>query len=69
MKQEKISAWTMKGLINVIRSFGLSTISNSLDNFDDDDDGEQKDEEITSEWQAKAAAYGIFNNVAKLGSK
>uniref|UniRef100_A0A2N9J0R4 Mechanosensitive ion channel MscS domain-containing protein n=1 Tax=Fagus sylvatica TaxID=28930 RepID=A0A2N9J0R4_FAGSY len=41
MKQEKISAWTMKG----------------------------KDEEITSEWQAKAAAYGIFNNVAKPGSK
>uniref|UniRef100_A0A2N9GW28 Mechanosensitive ion channel MscS domain-containing protein n=1 Tax=Fagus sylvatica TaxID=28930 RepID=A0A2N9GW28_FAGSY len=68
MKQEKISAWTMKGLINVIRSSGLSTISNSLDNFDDDD-GEQKDEEITSEWQAKAAAYGIFNNVAKPGSK
>jgi hypothetical protein len=26
MKQEKISAWTMKGLINVIRSSGLSTI-------------------------------------------
>ncbi|GMY36385.1 mechanosensitive ion channel protein 10-like [Fagus crenata] len=68
MKQEKISAWTMKGLINVIRSSGLSTISNSLDNFDDDD-GEQKDEEITSEWQAKAAAYGMFNNVAKPGSK
>uniref|UniRef100_A0A2N9J0B9 Uncharacterized protein n=1 Tax=Fagus sylvatica TaxID=28930 RepID=A0A2N9J0B9_FAGSY len=50
------------------KSSGLSTISNSLDNFDDDD-GEQKDEEITSEWQAKAAAYGIFNNVAKPGSK
>jgi hypothetical protein len=44
----------MKGLINVIRSSG-----NSLD----------KDEEITSEWQAKAAAYGIVNNVAKAGSK
>jgi hypothetical protein len=68
MKQEKISAWTMKGLINVIRSFGLSTISNSLDSYDDDD-SEQKDEEITSEWQAKAAAYQIFNNVGKSGSK
>ena len=68
MKQEKISAWTMKGLINVIRSFGLSTISNSLDSYDDDDN-EQKDEEITSEWQAKATAYQIFNNVAKSGNK
>ena len=68
MKQEKISAWTMKGLINVIRSSRLSTISNSLDSYDDDD-SEQKDEEITSEWQANAAAYRIFNNVAKSGSK
>ncbi|GMY36393.1 mechanosensitive ion channel protein 10-like [Fagus crenata] len=68
MKQEKISTWTMKGLINVIRSSGLSTISNSLDSYDDDD-SEQKDKEITSEWQAKAAAYRIFNNVAKSGSK
>ena len=41
---------------------------NSLDSYDDDD-SEQKDEEITSEWQAKAAAYRIFNNVAKSGSK
>uniref|UniRef100_A0A2N9F906 Uncharacterized protein n=1 Tax=Fagus sylvatica TaxID=28930 RepID=A0A2N9F906_FAGSY len=68
IKQEKISAWTMKGLINVIRSSGLSTISNALDSYDDDD-SEQKDEEITSEWQAKAAAYRIFNNVAKSSSK
>lgn len=68
MKQEKISAWTMKGLINVIRESGLSTISNTLDSYDTDD-GEQKDEEITSEWEAKAAAYRIFHNVAKPGSK
>ncbi|KAE7998485.1 hypothetical protein FH972_003028 [Carpinus fangiana] len=69
MKQEKISAWTMKGLISVIGSSGLSTISNTLDNVDDDDEGEQKDEQITSEWEAQAAAYRIFNNVAKCGSK
>ncbi|XP_050270121.1 mechanosensitive ion channel protein 10-like [Quercus robur] len=68
MKQEKISAWTMKGLINVIRDSGLSTISNTLDSYDTDD-GEQRDEEITSEWEAKAAAYRIFHNVAKPGSK
>ncbi|KAB1209423.1 Mechanosensitive ion channel protein 10 [Morella rubra] len=68
MKQEKVSAWTMKGLINVIRSSGLSTISNTLQSVDDDE-GEQKDEEITSEWEAKAAAYRVFHNVAKPGSK
>ncbi|KAJ0090608.1 hypothetical protein Patl1_13550 [Pistacia atlantica] len=68
MKQEKVSAWTMKGLINVISGSGLSTISNALDNYEDEE-GEQKDKEITSEWEAKAAAYQIFRNVAKPRSK
>lgn len=66
MKQEKVSAWIMKGLIDVIRSSGLSTISpQSVD----EDESEQKDNEITSEWKAKAAAYRIFSNVAKPGNK
>ncbi|KAF8401064.1 hypothetical protein HHK36_014367 [Tetracentron sinense] len=69
MKQEKVSAWTMKGLIHVIRSSGLSTISNTLDESVDDEGGEQKDKEITSEWEAKAAAIQIFRNVAKPGCK
>ncbi|XP_072992548.1 mechanosensitive ion channel protein 10-like [Typha latifolia] len=64
MNQEKVSAWTMRGLINVIRTSGLSTISNTIDNFDEEC-GEQKDKEINSEWEAKAAAYRIFKNVAK----
>ncbi|XWS70074.1 hypothetical protein CRYUN_Cryun03dG0017800 [Craigia yunnanensis] len=68
MKQEKISAWTMKGLINVISGSGLSTIANYIDDVDDEEN-EQKDKEITSEWEAKAAAYRIFKNVAKPGSK
>ncbi|KAJ4708804.1 Mechanosensitive ion channel protein [Melia azedarach] len=68
MKQEKISAWTMKGLINVISGSGLSTISNRLETYADKE-GEKKDKEITSEWEAKAAAYQIFGNVAKPGSK
>ncbi|KAK0571495.1 hypothetical protein LWI29_017114 [Acer saccharum] len=68
MKQEKISAWTMKGLVNVISGSGLSTISNTLENYDDEE-GEQKDKEITSEWEAKVAAYQIFRNVAKHGRK
>ena len=69
IKQEKISAWTMRGLIEVIQSSGLSTISNALDDSVDDDVTEQKDKEITSEWEAKAAAYRIFKNVARPGSK
>ncbi|KAJ4708810.1 Mechanosensitive ion channel protein [Melia azedarach] len=68
IKQEKISAWTMKGLINVISGSGLSTISNTLESYADEE-GEQKDKEITSEWEAKAAGYQIFRNVAKPGSK
>ncbi|KAF6140559.1 hypothetical protein GIB67_035586 [Kingdonia uniflora] len=68
MKQEKVSAWTMKGLINVISNTGLTTISNTIDQLDYER-GEQKDKEITSEWEAKAAAYRIFRNVAKQGSK
>ncbi|XP_038878911.1 mechanosensitive ion channel protein 10-like [Benincasa hispida] len=68
MKQEKISAWTMRGLINVIRSSGLSTISNTIENFKEEEN-EQKDKEINSEWEARAAAYQIFRNVAKPGSK
>ncbi|KAJ7979268.1 Mechanosensitive ion channel protein [Quillaja saponaria] len=68
MKQGRVSAWTMKGLINVIRNSRLSTISNTLEDIDEED-GEQKDEEITSEWAAKAAAYRIFRNLAKPGNK
>lgn len=66
MKQEKVSAWTMKGLINVIRSFGLSTTSYESD---DEEESEKKDKEITTEWEARAAAYQIFRNVAKPGNK
>ncbi|XP_065014561.1 mechanosensitive ion channel protein 10-like isoform X3 [Musa acuminata AAA Group] len=68
MKHEKVSAWTMKGLINVISSSGLSTISNTIECFDEEA-SEQMDKEITSEWEAKAAAYRIFKNVAKPGYK
>ncbi|KAE9587673.1 hypothetical protein Lal_00021888 [Lupinus albus] len=66
MKQDKVSALTMKSLVNVIRTSGLSTISNTLESVDEE---EQEDKEITSEWEAKAAAYRIFKNVAKPGNK
>ncbi|TKY72847.1 Mechanosensitive ion channel protein 10 [Spatholobus suberectus] len=67
MKQEKVSAWTMKGLINVIRSSGLSTISYTPESANEDE-SDQKDNEITSEREAEAAAKQIFRNVAKQGN-
>ncbi|KAK9131346.1 hypothetical protein Sjap_011833 [Stephania japonica] len=66
MNAKKVSAWTMKGLIGVITNSSLSTISDAIDDADDEG-SEQK--EITCEVDAKAAAYQIFKNVAKLGSK
>ncbi|KAI6679712.1 hypothetical protein NL676_033593 [Syzygium grande] len=68
IKQDKVSAWTMKGLINVISMSGLSTLAESLEQSDDEE-AKQQDREITNEWEARAAAYQIFRNVAKPGSK
>ncbi|XP_068658791.1 mechanosensitive ion channel protein 10-like [Aristolochia californica] len=69
MKQEKVSALTMKRLVNTITSSRLWTIANTLDEVVYEDGNEQKDTEITSEWEANAAAYQIFRNVAKPGTK
>ncbi|XAR67115.1 hypothetical protein NMG60_11013551 [Bertholletia excelsa] len=69
MKQEKISAWTMKGLIKVIQGSGLYTISGTLDDSDNDEGTEQKGKEITSEWEANVAAKRVFKNVARPGVK
>ncbi|MED6115380.1 hypothetical protein PIB30_089903 [Stylosanthes scabra] len=67
MKQEKVSAWTMKHLIDAVTNSGLSTISNSLDESFYDGSTEQTDKEITNEMEATAAAYIIFRNVAAPG--
>lgn len=69
MKQEKVSAWTMKMLVDVISNSGLSTISSSLDESDYYGNNEQVDKEITNEMEAIAAAYHIYRNVAQPGSK
>ncbi|XP_063946845.1 mechanosensitive ion channel protein 10 isoform X2 [Daucus carota subsp. sativus] len=69
MKQEKVSAWTMKMLVDVISNSGLSTISDSLDESDYYGNNEQVDKEITNEMEAIAAAYHIYRNVAQPGSK
>ena len=67
MKQEKVSAWTMRVLIEAVGASGLSTISNTLD---ESINGKNKtDKEITNEMEAVAAAYDIFNNVAQPNHK
>ncbi|CAH8286022.1 unnamed protein product [Eruca vesicaria subsp. sativa] len=63
MKQEKVSAWTMRVLIEAVGASGLSTISNTLDECSNEKD--KTDKEITNEMEAVAAAYDIFNNVAQ----
>ncbi|PON95952.1 hypothetical protein TorRG33x02_082000 [Trema orientale] len=68
MKQEKVSAWTMKVLIDAVTSSGLSTISNQLDELENGP-AKRTDKEITSEMEATAAAFHIFRNVAQPGAK
>ncbi|PRQ28021.1 putative mechanosensitive ion channel MscS [Rosa chinensis] len=67
IKQEKVSSWTLKVLMDAVTSSGLSTISHTLDGIEDLN--EQRDKEITSEMEATAAAHDIFLNVAPPGSK
>ena len=61
MKREKVSACTMKTLINAVKNSGLSTISNSQD------ESLGYGEEITNATEATATAYHIFRNVAAPG--
>ncbi|KAF8096520.1 hypothetical protein N665_0307s0048 [Sinapis alba] len=63
MKQEKVSAWTMRVLIEAVGASGLSTISNTLD--ESTNRKKRADKEITNEMEAVAVAYDIFNNVAQ----
>ncbi|KAI3411585.1 uncharacterized protein J3R85_017760 [Psidium guajava] len=69
MEREKVSAWTMKMLVDAVTNSGLSTLSNTLDEDADDGGVEQADKEITNEMEARAAAYHIFINVAQPGCK
>ncbi|XP_010047384.2 mechanosensitive ion channel protein 10 [Eucalyptus grandis] len=69
IKKEKISAWTMKMLIDAVKFSGLSTLSNTLDESIDYGGVEQAHKEITNEREAMAAAYHIFNNVAQPNCK
>ncbi|KAJ4830844.1 hypothetical protein Tsubulata_028534 [Turnera subulata] len=55
-------------LVVEMTNSGLSTISNTLESFDDEG-AEQTDKEITNEMEATLAAYRIFRNVAQPGCK
>lgn len=57
------SAWSVKRLVNYVMKSGLTTISNTVDQF------REAESEITSEWEAKNCAQRIFKNVAKPGAK
>ncbi|CAI9285407.1 unnamed protein product [Lactuca saligna] len=68
MKREKVSAWTMKMLVDTISNSGLSTFSGELEESAYYGEGiGSADKEITSEMEAIAAAYHIFRNVAQPG--
>ncbi|KAK9050193.1 hypothetical protein SSX86_002548 [Deinandra increscens subsp. villosa] len=67
MKREKVSAWTMKMLVDMISNSGLSTFSGELEESAYDRPSESADKEISSEMEAIAAAYHIFRNVAQPG--
>ncbi|KAK2355290.1 mechanosensitive ion channel protein [Trifolium repens] len=56
------SVWSVKRLVNYVRSSGLSTISRTVDDFGN------SESEISSEWEARSCAQKIFNNVAKPGA-
>ncbi|XP_060207772.1 mechanosensitive ion channel protein 10-like [Lycium barbarum] len=61
--QSKTSAWSVKRLANYVRFFGLSTISESVDEFGN------TETEITSEMEARNWSRKIFKNVANRGAK
>ncbi|KAL1531337.1 mechanosensitive ion channel protein 10-like isoform X2 [Salvia divinorum] len=67
IKREKVSAWTMGGLMNVIRNSDLLTMSEILDESVEDGGGGKV--MITTEVEARGAANAIFKRVAKHGHK
>ncbi|KAF9600450.1 hypothetical protein IFM89_009365 [Coptis chinensis] len=66
MNQTNISAWNMKRLMNIVRHGFMSTLDEQIVNNNCEDESAMM---IRSEYEAKAAAKKIFNNVAKSRSK
>nr|WGO49544.1 mechanosensitive ion channel protein A016040 [Torenia fournieri] len=72
IRREKVSAWTMGGLIKVIRNSELPTISEVIDESVEEEEEQEHSaapKVITSEVEAREAANRIFKNVAKHGHK
>lgn len=67
LNRKNVSAFNMKRLINLVRYQGVATLGQGLDT-DAADGGEGMDTEIRSEWQAKAVAKEIFDNVPRPGT-
>ncbi|GAB2276514.1 hypothetical protein Dimus_011234 [Dionaea muscipula] len=65
MKQEKVPAWTMQLLVDVVSNSGLSTMSGMLDEDMVEGGVELDDDEITNEEQAIATAVRIFDNIVQ----
>ncbi|GAB4854527.1 hypothetical protein Ancab_023107 [Ancistrocladus abbreviatus] len=63
MKQEKVPAWTMQLLVDVVSNSGLSTMSGMLEEEMVEGGVELDDDEITSDEQAIATAVKIFKNI------
>ncbi|XP_024536127.1 mechanosensitive ion channel protein 5 [Selaginella moellendorffii] len=64
MNQRNVSAWNMKRLVMLVKQSNISTLSQTIDRSDDG-----QENEIQTEWQARAAAKEVFRNVAQPGSK
>ncbi|CAN6481606.1 unnamed protein product [Victoria cruziana] len=66
LNQKNVSAWNMKRLMNIVRRGVLSTLDESIQEAENED---EKKMQILSEFEAKAAARKIFHNVAQPGAK
>ncbi|KAG0610640.1 hypothetical protein M758_7G080700 [Ceratodon purpureus] len=65
LNRKNVSAFNMKRLVNMVRYQGVATLGQGLDGVVAEDEG--MDTEIRSEWQAKAVAKEIFENVPRPG--
>ncbi|KAK8676962.1 hypothetical protein V6N13_142520 [Hibiscus sabdariffa] len=66
LNNKNVSAWNMKRLMNIIRHGALSTLDEQIQDSAYEDESARQ---IRNEYEAKAAARKIFQNVAKPGSR
>ncbi|MBA0837977.1 hypothetical protein Goarm_010084 [Gossypium armourianum] len=66
LNTKNVSAWNMKRLVHIIRHGALSTLDEQIQGSAFEDESANQ---IRNEYEAKAAARKIFENVAKPGSR